>query len=114
MFKRVLTAKEITTMKIIMEYSYAVHTQQPELFTYFNPEEIHILGHFTYSSFARENVRDIFEWAYRNYGEDIPQIFPTDGNIKNLSDEDRNTLVELVDECAEWLGIKLNNRPKVA
>ena len=114
MTKRMINAKEKTIMEMIMEYSYAVHTDQPELFTYFNPDEIYILGFFTYHSFAEEHARGVFEWAHRNYGDDIPEILPTDGNIKNLSPKDKKILLELMDECIEWLDIKINYRPEVA
>ena len=108
MTKRMINAKEKTIMEIILEYSHAVHTDQPELFTYFNPEEIHILGFFTYGSFAEEHARGVFEWAHRNYGDDIPQI--TTYSIKDLSTRDKKILLELMDECVEWLEIKINNR----
>jgi len=104
-----INAKEKTIIEMIMEYSYAVHTDQPELFTYFNPEEFYILGFFTDPLFAEKHARGIFEWAYRNYGYDIPEIRPTDGSIKNLSPGDKKILLELMDECIEWLDIKINS-----
>ena len=113
MIKRMINAKEKTIMEMIMEYSHAVHTDQPELFTYFNPEEIHTLGFFTYGSFAEKHARGVFEWAHRNYGDDIPEIRPDDWNIKNLSPRDKKTLLELMDECIEWLDIEVGNK-KVA
>ncbi len=104
MTKRMINVKEKTIMEIIFEYSFAVHTDQPELFTYFNPEEAHILASFTSPTFAEQWIRDIFEWAHRNYGDDIP-------NLTDITEQQWNTFTfipkvfaELLDECVEWLG----------
>ena len=46
MTNRKINIRERTISELICEYAYAVHTDQPALFTYFNPEEVHILGSF--------------------------------------------------------------------
>ena len=96
MTERKINIRERTISELICEYAYAVHTDQPELFTYFNPEEVHILGYFTSPTFAEQWARDIFEWAHRNYGEDIPDLY--------IADVWKSEGLTLMDECIEWLG----------
>ena len=105
MTNRKINIRERTISELICEYAYAVHTDQPELFTYFNPEEVHILGFFTSPTFAEQWARDIFEWAYRNYGDDIPDLYRVDVW--------KSEGLRLVDECIEWLGERTDFKEEV-
>ena len=105
MTNRKINIRERTISELICEYAYAIHTDQPELFTYFNPEEVHILGFFTSPTFAEQWARDIFEWAHRNYGDDIPDLYRVDVW--------KSEGLRLVDECIEWLGERTDFKEEV-
>ena len=97
---RQFSMQEITIMQMICEYSYAKHSDQLELFTYFNPEDVNTLGFFKDKNFASEYSREFFDWIYRidNYVDGVSEFLGYDGKLKNLSKEDKETIVELSDD----------------
>ena len=92
---RKFSMQEITIMQMICEYSYAEHTDQKDLFTYFNPTDVNTLGFFRDKDFASEYSREFFDWVSREY---VPEFQGYQGELKKLSDEDKETVVELSDD----------------
>ena len=98
---RKFSREEITIMQMICEYAHAKHSDQLELFTYFNPEDVNTLGFFSDKDFASKYSREFFDWIFRidHYVEEVPECSGIyDGGLKKLSDEDKETLVELSDD----------------
>ena len=97
---RKFSREEITIMKMICEYAHAKHSDQLELFTYFNPEDVNTLGFFPDKNFASEYSREFFDWIFRidNYVDEVPECSNYEGDLRKLSNEDKETLVELSDD----------------
>jgi len=93
--QRKFSMQELTIMQMICEYSYAKHTDQNELFTYFNPTDVNTLGYFKNKTFASKYSREFFDWISREY---VPEFEGYQGELKELSDEDKETIVELSDD----------------
>lgn len=106
--KRLFSMQELTIIQMICEYSFAKHTDQMELFTYFNPTDINTLGFFRDKDFASKYSREFFDWVSR---EDVPEFIGYEGDIKKLSVSDKDELVELLDDflkCFELEDLKQN------
>ena len=98
---RKFSHEEFTIMQMICEYAYAKHSDQLELFTYFNPEDVNTLGFFKDKNFASKYSREFFDWIFRvdNYADEIPTSLGLyNGDLKKLSDEEKETIVELSDD----------------
>jgi hypothetical protein len=100
MKERNFSNKEFTIMQMICEYAHAKHSDQLELFTYFNPEDVNTLGFFKDTNFASQYSREFFDWIFRidHYVDDVPEFSGYDGELRNLSKEDKETIVELSDD----------------
>lgn len=110
--QRKFSREEFTIMQMICEYSYAEHTDQRELFTYFNPKDVNTLSwSFRDKTFASEYSREFFDWVSREY---VPEFQGYQGELKNLSDEDKETVVALSDDFFKAFDIenlKANSDP---
>ncbi len=105
---RLFNMQELTIIQMICEYSFAKHTDQAELFTYFNPTDINTLGFFKDTNFASQYSREFFDWVSR---KDVPEFIGYEGDIKKLSESDKDELVELLDDflkCFELEDLKQN------
>lgn len=107
---RKFSREEFTIMQMICEYAHAKHSDQLELFTYFNPKDVNTLGFFQDQDFASEYSREFFDWIFRidNYVNEVPKLSGYEGDLKKLSEEDKETIVELSDDFFKVFEIEDN------
>tara|TARA_R100000544_G_scaffold28201_1_gene14809 strand:+ start:382 stop:720 length:339 start_codon:yes stop_codon:yes gene_type:complete len=103
MTDRKFSSEELTIMQMICEFSYAKHGDQLELYSYFNPTDINTLGHFHSKEFAEEHSRGFLDWALR---QDVPVCRGYEGELKNMSDETKEEVTDLLDNFMKWFELE--------